>query len=154
MVQNGAIATSYTGVTSEIRVEENQLFYSNFWSKLFGVTKIEFYSQAKPSQPSNVIDADLTRGYYHTSLIVKSRTYTNTELTSFGGVDFIGQMTAICLGFFWIFKIFVRYCLPTSTLNELDTIKHIYRVQDNNEVTSIKKFKKTINEIADRLDAQ
>ena len=49
MVHNSMIASDYTNSTSEIRVEENQLFYTNFWTKLFGVKKIEYYSQAKQS---------------------------------------------------------------------------------------------------------
>jgi hypothetical protein len=49
MVHNSVIASDYTNLTSEIRVEENQLFYTNFWTKLFGVKKIEYYSQAKQS---------------------------------------------------------------------------------------------------------
>lgn len=82
-VFNGLISTAYTTATHEIRVEENQLYYTGFWTKLFGVKKIEFYSRARPSTQSDVLDEDLSRGYYHTQLIVKSRTYTSTELTTF-----------------------------------------------------------------------
>lgn len=43
---------------------------------------------------------------------MKSKLYTSTELTKYIVVDFIGQMTAVMLGIYWIFKIFYMYGLP------------------------------------------
>lgn len=78
-----------------------------------------------------MLDLDLTRGYLHTQLFVKSRRYTSTEVTQYRLIDFIAHVTAMLLGLFWIFKLFYLYVLPIAFIAELDVIEQIYRISEH-----------------------
>jgi len=112
-------------------LRENQISFAHFYHKLFGVERIELYTQLEDAKPYPIYDATLTSGYYHTTLFVKSKFYDATVISIFGGVEFIGVMTAILLGQWWIYKIFYTYVLPYNFQNELDQIEKVYRIQES-----------------------
>jgi hypothetical protein len=105
------------------------------------------------SQDYSVFDADLTRGYTFTTILMKSKKYTSTEVTKYVLIDFIAHMTAVLLGFYWIFKIFYRYVLPVRFNSELETIQKVYRVHESQNATSIVSLKNAMQEMADRLQS-
>ena len=72
---------------------------------------------------------------------MKSKLYTSTELTKYIVVDFIGQMTAVMLGIYWIFKIFYMYGLPVQFNSEIETIKRVYRVNEPQDATNVNSLK-------------
>jgi hypothetical protein len=115
------------------------------------VERIELYTQLEDAVSYPLYDETLTKGYYHTSLFVKSKMYDSTGVTLFDGTVFIAVMTSILLGLWWIYKIFYVYILPYTFQNELDQIERVYRITESQESTNIMQLKNAMQEMADRL---
>lgn len=67
-----------------------------------------------------LVDSELTRGYVFTSIFIKSKYYDSTQIYHFGGIEFIGALTAILLGYWWIYRIFYLYIFPYYFNRDLD----------------------------------
>lgn len=55
-VQDTFIQNSYTDYSHGNEVQESQVFFTHFWTKLFGVTRVELYTEVQKSQPHGVLD--------------------------------------------------------------------------------------------------
>lgn len=73
-------------------------------------------------------DADLTRGYIMTFLILKSDRYNSTGITKFGWEDFIGMATAILLGHWYVYKFIYTYFFASDFNADIEMIERVYRI--------------------------
>lgn len=94
-----------------VRYQQNYIYWSSFWTKLFGINDMELLGFQKPAVPVAMRDADLTRGYLVTLLYVKSSFYTVTNVSKYVFIDFLAHLAAVAYGLWWLYR-FLHWLFP------------------------------------------
>lgn len=110
---------SYKETVDGIRLKENQIFWTSFWTKLWGIQRIELYTELEDAISYSLYDEDLTRGYIQSTTFMKSNKYTSTNMSQYVMFDLIGHLAATMLGIWWFYK-FVHELLPMRLNSDID----------------------------------
>ena len=135
-VQDKIVEMSYKTSVDSIRLKESSIYWTSFHTKLWGVSRIEIYTQLEKAEPYSMFDEDLTRGYIHTSAFMKTNRYNSTAMVQFIGFDFLAQLAAIMVGCWWFFK-GLHELLPMRLNSDIDVSSTVYRVSESNDSTNV-----------------
>lgn len=136
-----------------MKYQQNYIYWTSFWTKLFGVSQMELFGQQKAAATETLIDQELTRGYKLTLLYVKSSYYTVTNVAQYVFIDLLAHLAAVGYGLWWLYR-FLHWLFPMRMNQELDQVERVYRVNEQDDSTSVMQLKNAMLDMADRINSQ